>query len=314
MKNKYYKLILILAAMLVSLLSGAGIDVLIRPANVENILKDGFSIEISSKQVPAAVAPSIPDSEIVTVEEVDGGEIFQQILDDINARGSYYDTSSYEAFINATQGQCVIEGNIYGAQCVSLAQAFWTNYAGRAISTCGTGAARGIAECSEYNAGTEFEYTTDVSKIIPGTWIVTNGGTWGHIAMAVGYYNNGYLAVYGENQGGEKCPEGGSKPNVINLSMNTFLGAFIPKTYIPIPQPDPVIPISGCSEWFVKRGDTMGKIMMECEGTIHYGEIMNEYAKTWYSLIYRPNQSVYDGWNSPSGVGLYAGDNIEHRF
>jgi hypothetical protein len=58
----------------------------------------------------------------------------------------------------------------------------------------------------------------------------------------------------------------------------------------------------------------MSKIMMDCEGTIQYGEVMNEYAKTWYSLIYKPNQSVYDGWNSPSGVGLYAGDDIEHRF
>lgn len=301
--------------MLVSLISGIGVDILIRPINVENVLRDGFSIEISPKQIPAVVAPGVPSSEIITVDEIDGGEIYQQVLDDINARGSYYDTSSYLNFIKATEGQCVIERNIYGAQCVSLAQAFWTNYAGRAISTCGTGAARGIAECADYNAGSEFDFTLDVSHIIPGAWVVTDGGTWGHVAMAVGYYNNGYLAVYGENQGGEKCTEGGSKPNVVNLNMSTFIGAFIPKSYEPqpAPEPEPVIPISGCIEWHVNRGDTMSKIMLDCEGTIVYGEPMDNYARSWYSLIYRPNQSVYDGWQSESGVGLYAGDDLEHR-
>ena len=57
----------------------------------------------------------------------------------------------------------------------------------------------------------------------------------------------------------------------------------------------------------------MSKIMLECEKTVVYGEAMDAYAKTWYSLIYKPNQSVYDGWHSNTGVGLYAGDDIEHR-
>ena len=51
----------------------------------------------------------------------------------------------------------------------------------------------------------------------------------------------------------------------------------------------------------------MSKIMLECENTVVYGEAMNAYAKTWYSLIYVPGQSVYDGWNSKTGVGLHAG-------
>ena len=53
---------------------------------------------------------------------------------------------------------------------------------------------------------------------------------------------------------------------------------------------------------------------MECENTIKYGEAMNEYAKTWFSLIYNKGKSVYDGWTSPSGVGLYENDDIEHRI
>ena len=57
----------------------------------------------------------------------------------------------------------------------------------------------------------------------------------------------------------------------------------------------------------------MSKIMLECEGTVVYGAAMDAYAKSWYSLIYKPGQSVYDGWHSKTGVGLYAGDEIEHR-
>ena len=128
----------------------------------------------------------------------------------------------------------------------------------------------------------------------------------------MGSYNNGYISLLGQNQGGSACEGGGSSTNIINISLKSFVGAFRPKTYIK-PEPTP-IPVSGCVLWHVERGDTMSKIMMECEGTIKYGEIMNEYAKTWYSLIYKPGQSVYDGWNSKSGVGLYAGDDIEHRL
>jgi hypothetical protein len=95
--------------------------------------------------------------------------------------------------------------------------------------------------CKENNAKDSFVLIENAADIQPGDWIITNGGTWGHVAMAVGYYNNGYIAVYGENQGGVLCPGGGSQPNVINLSMRTFLGAFRPKDYI-IPEPEPEIP------------------------------------------------------------------------
>lgn len=305
------QLIVNIIALVLSVLGSVGITIAVFPKGEEN---PGFTIEISPVQIPALA--EVNTGNIVTVEEIDGGEIYQQVLDDMNALGSYYNTDSYQAFIADTEDKCVVEGNRHGAQCVSLAQAFWTNYAGRAISTCGTGAARGIWQCAEYNAGDEFELINNPADVKPGAWIITDGGTWGHVAMAVGAYNNGYVTVYGENQGGEKCEEGGSKPNYINLSMKTFLGAFMPKSYIPKPEPvpEPIIPISGCVDWNVKRGDTMSKIMLECENTVVYGEPMNEYAKTWYSMVYKPGQSVYEGWNSKSGVGLYAGDTIEHRI
>lgn len=94
----------------------------------------------------------------------------------------------------------------------------------------------------------------------------------------------------------------------------------VPGDYTPAPQPAPAPepepePISetGCAFWDVKAGDTMSKIMLECENTVVYGEAMNAYADTWYSLTVAPNQSVYEGWRSKTGVGLYAGDTIEHR-
>ena len=95
--------------------------------------------------------------------------------------------------------------------------------------------------CKENNARDSFTLITNPSSIQPGDWIITDGGTWGHVAMAVGSNNNGYIAVYGENQGGVLCPQGGSQPNVINLSMKTFLGAFRPNAYI-IPEPTPEAP------------------------------------------------------------------------
>ena len=190
--------------------------------------------------------------------------------------------------------------------------AFWYNYTGRTLSTCGTGAAKGaIADgCWQINAGNEFEMIWNKEDVKDGDIAFYSTGTWGHTGMAMGNYNNGYFTLLGQNQGGQSCEGGGAATNIINLSTRDFIGAFRPKIYI---QPEP-IPVSGCKVWNVKPGDTMSKIMMECEGTIKYGEVMNEYAKTWYSLIVNPGHTVYDGWVSPSGVGLYADDNIEHRF
>ena len=68
-----------------------------------------------------------------------------------------------------------------------------------------------------------------------------------------------------------------------------------------------------CSKLKVVSGDTMGKIMARCEGKAVYGEAMDAYARTWFSTKIKPGQSVYDGWHSSTGVGLYAGDIIEHR-
>lgn len=72
-------------------------------------------------------------------------------------------------------------------------------------------------------------------------------------------------------------------------------------------------PVVSCDVINVVAGDTMSGIMRRCEGSVQYGEAMNAYARSWYSTVVKPGQSVYDGWRSSSGVGLYAGDTIERR-
>lgn len=318
-KKLLYILLIILSGLL-----GAGLDIAIRPTDNGITVDASYNIEFSEEQIPAHIENDLgeitPDENIPTVEEVDGG-LFKDDLDpNAGDKGwsEWYPTDTPEAFKNATLGRCVIANNYYGAQCVSLARAFWWSYADRDVSTCGTGMAKGMMNCAEENAGDDFivYWADDERQIQSGDWLVFDGGLYGHVGMAVGPVVNGYVALLGENQGGHSCGAnvGGSATNIINISTKNLIGFYRPKAYVkPEPKPEP-IPISGCVLWHVKRGDTMSRIMMECEGTIQYGEVMNEYAKTWYSLIYKPNQSVYDGWNSPSGVGLYAGDDIEHRF
>ena len=91
----------------------------------------------------------------------------------------------------------------------------------------------------------------------------------------------------------------------------------VPSSYNPSPSPTPTptptpTPVSSCKTRNVVWGDTMSKIMKECEGYVDWSK-MNDYAKSWVSKKVKPNQSVYDGWHSITGVGLYAGDIIEKK-
>ena len=318
------KKLLYLLIIAISGLIGAGLDIAIRPTDNGIKIDASYNIEFSKEQFPAQIENDlgeiITDENIPTVEEVDGGLFMDDLNPESGDKGwsETYDVSSPEAFKNDTLGKCIIANNYYGAQCVSLARVFWWSYADRDVSTCGTGMAKGMMNCADENAGDDFivYWADSKNNIQAGDWLVFDGGQYGHVGMALGPVVNGYVALLGENQGGHSCGAnvGGSATNIINISVKNLIGFYRPKSYIkPEPEPEP-IPVSGCVLWHVERGDTMSKIMMECEGTIIYGEVMNEYAKTWYSLIYKPNQSVYDGWNSASGVGLYAGDDIEHRL
>ena len=324
LKTNYKKYLIYFVILILAILSGAGIDIAIRPNDDgEIVIETSFSMQLASKQQPAIVenaeGEEIAEENIVTVEEVAGNQLVNECGEDEECgQGKYIyaPTETFTAFKDYTLGKCWDVDDHYGGQCWDLAALFWENYTedGRVMSTCGTGAAKGAWNCKEYNAGNEFELIYDKENIQAGDWIIFGSGEYGHVGMALGSYNNGYVTLLGQNQGGAACAGGGSATNIINISLKSFIGAFRPKTYIkPDPKPQP-IPISGCVLWHVERGDTMSKIMLECEGTVVYGEAMDNYAKSWYSLIYKPNQSVYDGWHSKTGVGLYAGDDIEHRL
>lgn len=338
------------AAILIFILSFIGIVFYIRSNEtvVQNTEpeKNKSIIEYSTEPIPATVTVSdtpiegvetgkgdvgedvkiisIDGYDVPTVESVESSNPVAETEDnecgdnEECGRGATYPSlniSSPQAFANDVLGKCIDVDGHYGAQCWDLASAYFLNYAGRILTTCGTGSAKGtIADgCWQKNAGNEFTMVWDKTQIQPGDIAVYSSGQWGHIGMAMGTYNNGYFTLLGQNQGGKPCNGGGSSANIINLSTKDFIGAFRPNIYIKTEPETPSLPVSNCVLWHVQRGDTMSKIMMECEGTIKYGEIMNEYAKTWYSLVIKPGQSVYDGWTSPSGVGLYEHDDIEHR-
>lgn len=301
--------------LIIGVCGGYGLTSVYNP-NEKTIELETNNIELAIEQKDALVINNEGNEEKVdlpTVEEVTSNQVIEDEPD--VALGEYHDTSSPQAYKNATLGKCTDVDGKYGAQCFDLASDFWKNYAGRWLSSCGTGAAKGTLNCYEYNKGNEFDMVWNAKDLQPGDWVVFDSGQYGHIGMAMGSYNNGYISLLGQNQGGAYCNGGGSTANIINISLKSFKGAFRPKAYIKKKPATPVtpIPISNCVKRHVEKGDTMSKIMLECENTVVYGEAMDAYAKTWFSLIYKPGQSVYDGWHSKTGVGLYANDDIEHR-
>lgn len=188
-------------------------------------------------------------------------------------KGFYADTSSPTTFKNDTIGKCIDMDGHYGAQCWDLADAFWLNYAGRVFTTCGSGAAKGtIANgCWQKNAGDDFAMIWDKTKLQAGDWVVFTNGQYGHVGMALGSYNNGYITLLGQNQGGASCRGGGSSANIINISLKNFGGAFRPKSYIkpePKPTPAPVekpVENSTATEetYIVKKKDTIGAVVLK---------------------------------------------------
>lgn len=314
----WQKIVALLAVLIVGLLGGWGLTAVYNP-NEKTIELETNSIELAPEQVEATVTTESGEEEVVdipTVEEVTSNQVIEEDTPD-EGLGEYHDTSSPQAYKNATLGKCTDVDGKYGAQCFDLASDFWKNYAGRWLSSCGTGAAKGTLNCYEYNAGNEFVMIWNANELQAGDWVVFDSGQYGHIGMAMGNYNNGYVTLLGQNQGGASCSGGGSSANIINISLKSFKGAFRPKSYIkPEPKPAPTptpIPVTGCTEWDVLKGHTMSFIMASCEGGVVYGEAMDNYAKTWYSRIVKPGQSVYEGWNTGTHYGLYAGDTIDHK-
>lgn len=231
---------------------------------------------ISDEQVPAVIVDDkgevTIEDDIPTMEEVDGGQFKDKDTGISVTEGMYsdlgwsewYDTSSPEAFKDDTLNKCIYANNYYGAQCVSLARVFWWSYANRDVSTCGTGMAKGMMNCAEENAGTDFliYWADSKNEIQAGDWLVFDGGQFGHVGMALGVVNNGYVALLGENQGGRYCEGGGAATNIINLNIKNLIGFYRPIAYIkPEPEPEPT-PSTDLTYTYVK-GDYFSKVLKE---------------------------------------------------
>lgn len=349
-----YQIKKIIVPLVLALLLGAGatgvIQVVVQNGSTEVKIDTTIETKSSVQYADEAVMPEISDVEALEGVEKGQGEVKVdgEVIPTVETvessgpvteneetecpegeecgRGATYpsiNVSSPQAFANATLGQCLNVDGFAGSQCWDNMSAFFYNYAGRVLQTCGTGAAKGtIADgCWQKNAGNEFTMIWNPQDIQPGDIAVYSTGQWGHIGMAMGAYNNGYFTLLGQNQGGFACPGGGSAGNIINLSTRDFIGAFRPNAYIkpapkpePAPAPAPSEPVvDTCKVRTVRKGETLGSIMKECLGKIEWGEAMNEYARHWHSTKVNPGRTVFYGWTHGTGYGLFAGDVIEYK-
>ena len=255
---KLKKWIIALIALIVALLAGAGIKINIDYNNltatieypaeeqetVEPEITDEYKIDIEGGLGEAGGIPTVeavennmPVTNYDDTEECPEGEEcgMGAIVPVVNVK-------TPQGFANDVLGRCLDVDSYAGSQCWDEMDVFFENYAKHPLYTCGTGAAKGtIADgCWQKNATDKFVMIWDKEKIQAGDIVVFSTGQWGHIGMAMGDYNNGYITLLGQNQGGEPCPGGGAAGNIINISLRDFIGAFRPKTYIkPEPKPEP---------------------------------------------------------------------------
>lgn len=262
----------VIIILLAAIFTGAGINI-----NLESG-KFNATIQYSEEEKPAQIEDDkgeYLEMDVPTVEEVDGGRFEDENTGVSVTEGEYddlgwsetYNVSSPSAFKDDTLGKCIRANNRYGSQCVSLARVFWWSYADRDVTTCGTGMAKGMMNCADENAGSDFliYWKGDAYKIQAGDWLVFDGGQYGHVGMALGGVKDGYVALLGENQGGRACDGGGAATNIINISIKNLIGFYRPKAYVkvepkPAPTPTP-IPESNLIEYEVKKGDTLGQIL-----------------------------------------------------
>lgn len=267
-------------ALVAAAISGAAINI-----NIEKG-KTSATITYAEETTPAEITPGVENieygqgeikadgEEIKTVEAVESNGPVTEVNNENCpegeecGRGAYVpvlDISSPQAFANETLGVCIDVDGFFGAQCWDSMAAFFINYTGHTLYTCGTGAAKGtIADgCWQLNAGDEFTMIWDATAVQPGDIAVYSSGTWGHIGMAMGYYNNGYFTLLGQNQGGAPCEGGGAAGNIINLSTRDFIGAFRPNIYIkPEPEPEPEPQPTNKVEYTYIKGDYFSKVLV----------------------------------------------------
>lgn len=165
--------------------------------------------------------------------------------------------SSAKQFIDATYHKKYDMDNFPSYQkyqCWDYGDFFWLKQVGRALSTGGTGCARGcwtVASARKANAGKEFDLVTNKNNLKVGDWVVLNTGSFGHIAMVYAIDKKGVtVTLQGQNQG--KIV---NQVNRVKFSLNSFLGAFRYKKWSNT-TPKKVT----YKTYTVKKGDTLSTI------------------------------------------------------
>ena len=273
MSTTLKKLIAVVVIAIAAVLGGVGVAI-----NVNNASDGTPKIEIkyAEESVPALVENEdgvVEEVEAPTVEAVDAKTVTGEECpaeSEECAKGAYLpaiDITSYNSFKNSVINQCIDFDGAYGSQCYDLMAYFHKVYTGRWLSTAGTGGAYGIWDARDYNnQGNEYELIYNAQDIKPGDFVVFHNGVYGHVGMALGYYNNGYVALLGTNQGGYACPGGGASANIINISLGTFSGAFRPRSWIvpePAPAPEPTPAPSNTVSYTYVKGDYFSKVIQK---------------------------------------------------
>lgn len=237
--------VIVLAAVL------GGVSIAVNVGNDGQTNTPKIEIKYSAESKPADVTlenVDVDEAAVPTVESVDAEKVVETECDGDQecAKGAYLpsiDISNPSTFYNSVINQCIDFDGAYGSQCFDLMAYFHKVYTGRWLSANGTGAAYGIWDARDYNnQGNEYELIYNAQDIKPGDFVIFHNGIYGHVGMALGGYNNGYVTLLGTNQGGFACPGGGASANVINISLATFSGAFRPRSWIapePAPAPEP---------------------------------------------------------------------------
>lgn len=255
-----------------------GEDDIINPGSEEYGLGEA-GLEIEVEDIPT-VENVEADGPVVDTEAGDGVSLMDCPEGEECGLGAYIwaPTDTPSAFKNYTIGKCLNTDGAYGAQCWDLADVFWQNVTSRRAQTCGTGAAKGMIQdgCWQANAGNEFIMVWDKTQIQAGDWVIFTNGQWGHVGMAMGSYNNGYVTLLGQNQGGASCAGGGSAGNIINISLANFGGAFRYKKYeeariaaeearkaAEAAQNAAQQASTSSDTYTVKKGDTLGSIALK---------------------------------------------------
>lgn len=142
------------------------------------------------------------------------------------------DTSTPDAFVNATVNSGFAETADLGLQCVAGWKWFSYSAYGRYFAT-NSGGANGYASQQAQFIALGMTVITDMTQLQNGDWIIHNGGTYGHISMFRRWASlaSRVAVCYGENQGngGLFCEanldlDTGSRPFMVAYRPNKYIG------------------------------------------------------------------------------------------